>query len=75
MIFPAGARNVAGALYQAGFTNTRAVFQLWNPNFRPSQARLDGKPIEMFLVSTMQMHTSVPMRPSATPGAWATTGR
>ena len=53
----AGARSVAGALYQAGFTNTRAVFQLWTPNFRPSQARLGGKPLEMFLVSTMQMHT------------------
>ena len=57
MIFPSGARSVAGALYQAGFTNTRAVFQLWTPNFRPSQARLGGKPLEMFLVSTMQMHT------------------
>src|SRR3954471_1230665 len=58
-IFPSGARNVAGALYQAGFTNTRAVFQLWTPNFRPSQARLGGKPLEMFMVSTMQMHTQM----------------
>ena len=43
-IFPAGARSIAGTLYQAGFTRTRAVFQLWNPNFRPSHARIDGRP-------------------------------
>src|SRR5262249_56908230 len=30
-IFPAGGRAVAGALAQAGFARTRAVFQLWNP--------------------------------------------
>jgi len=28
----------------AGFTRTRAVFQLWNPNFKPSRARFDGRP-------------------------------
>jgi radical SAM superfamily enzyme YgiQ (UPF0313 family) len=58
LLFPAGARVVAGALYQSGFTRTRAVFQLWNPNFRPSQARIDGKPLQLFLVSTMQMHVA-----------------
>lgn len=57
LIFPAGARAVAGAVYQAGFTRTRAVFQLWNKNFRPSQAKFDGKPIQMLLVSSMQMHS------------------
>jgi radical SAM superfamily enzyme YgiQ (UPF0313 family) len=56
LIFPAGARVIAGALYQAGFTRTRAVFQLWNPFFRPSQARLDGRPIQMLLLSSMEMH-------------------
>jgi radical SAM superfamily enzyme YgiQ (UPF0313 family) len=55
-MFPAGARMIAGALYQAGFVRTRAVFQLWNPNFRPSQARFDGKAPELLLLSTMQMH-------------------
>ena len=57
-IFPAGARSIAGALYQAGFQRTRAVFQLWNPNFRPSQARIDGRPVELLLISSMQMHVS-----------------
>ncbi|MBS0208578.1 MAG: B12-binding domain-containing radical SAM protein [Planctomycetes bacterium] len=55
-IFPAGARTVAGAVYQAGFTRTRAVFQLWNKNFRPSRAKIDGLPVQVLLVSSMQIH-------------------
>jgi radical SAM superfamily enzyme YgiQ (UPF0313 family) len=55
-IFPAGARVVAGALREAGFLRTRAVFQLWNPRFRPSRARLDGRNPELLLISTMQVH-------------------
>lgn len=55
-IFPSGARTIAGALYQAGFQRTRAVFQLWNPGFRPSAARLDGRPPQMLLLSSMQIH-------------------
>jgi radical SAM superfamily enzyme YgiQ (UPF0313 family) len=55
-IFPAGARVIAGALCQAGFLRTRAVFQLWNPAFRPSCARLDGRAIQLLLVSSMEMH-------------------
>ena len=53
---PAGARAVGAALYDSGLTNTRVVLQQWNPNFRPSQARLDGETIEMLLVSSMQIH-------------------
>lgn len=56
-IFPAGARTIAGTLWHAGFERTRAVFQLWNPNFRPSRARIDGRPAQMFLVSSMQIHS------------------
>ncbi|MCS6851256.1 MAG: radical SAM protein [Gemmataceae bacterium] len=55
-MFPSGARSVAGALVQAGFARTRAVFQLWNPNFRPSEARIDGRPPELLLLSSMQIH-------------------
>jgi radical SAM superfamily enzyme YgiQ (UPF0313 family) len=55
-IFPAGARTVAGALWQAGFSRTRAVFELWNPNFRPSAARLDGRLPQLLLLSTMNLH-------------------
>ena len=53
---PAGARAVGSALYDSGLTNTRIVLQQWNPSFSPSQARLDGQPIEMLLVSSMQIH-------------------
>lgn len=57
MIFPAGGRTIAGALLQAGFERTRAVFQLWNTRFRPSQARIDGRPVQLLLVSSMQIHS------------------
>ncbi len=57
-IFPAGARAIAGAVAKAGFTRTRAVFELWNKNFRPSQAKIDGKPVQMLLVSSMQIHSA-----------------
>jgi radical SAM superfamily enzyme YgiQ (UPF0313 family) len=57
-MFPAGARSVAGALHDAGFERTRAVFQLWNRRFRPSAARLDGRPLDMLLLSTMQIHSA-----------------
>jgi radical SAM superfamily enzyme YgiQ (UPF0313 family) len=55
-LFPAGARTVAGALFQAGFLRTRAVFGLWNPNFRPSQAKIDGRLPQMLLLSSMHLH-------------------
>src|SRR5262245_13203736 len=69
MIFPAGARCVAGALAQAGFRRTRAVFGLWNPRFRPSQARIDGRPIQILLVSGMALN-SAPMY-QAVRDAWS----
>jgi radical SAM superfamily enzyme YgiQ (UPF0313 family) len=53
---PAGARAVGAALGDSGLTQTRIVLQQWNPNFRPRRARLDGAPIEMLLVSSMQIH-------------------
>jgi radical SAM superfamily enzyme YgiQ (UPF0313 family) len=56
-LFPAGAGMVAAALHQAGFRRTRAVFQLWNPRFRPSRARIDGRPIELLLISSLQIHS------------------
>ncbi len=55
-IFPTGARSIAGALANVGFSRTRAVFQLWNRNFQPSLARFDGRPIQLLLLSSMQMH-------------------
>src|SRR5262249_56597009 len=46
----------------------RAVFQLWNPRFRPSRARLDGRPPQLLLVSAMQMHSAQAYR--AVADAW-----
>jgi radical SAM superfamily enzyme YgiQ (UPF0313 family) len=57
-MFPCGARTIAGALHQAGFAQTRAVFQLWNRRFRSSAARMNGKPLQMLLVSAMQIHSA-----------------
>lgn len=55
-MFPAGARGVAGALHDVGFERTRAIFELWNPRFRASAVRWDGQPIQMLLLSSMQIH-------------------
>jgi len=57
-MFPAGAAAIAAALYDAGFERTRAVFQLWNPNFDPAHAHLDGRPLQMLLISSMQIHSA-----------------
>lgn len=54
----AGPRAVGAALYKAGFENTRVVLRQWNRNFRPSLARLQGKPPELLLVSSMQIHSA-----------------
>ncbi len=53
---PAGPRAVGTALYDSGLMKTRIVLQQWNPNFKPSRAKIDGEPIEMLLVSSMQIH-------------------
>ncbi|MGH7214306.1 MAG: B12-binding domain-containing radical SAM protein [Tepidisphaeraceae bacterium] len=54
---PAGVRAIGSALVDAGFEKTRIVLQQWNTNFRPSRMRLDGKVPDLFLVSTMGMHS------------------
>lgn len=53
---PAGARAVGAALYDSGLTRTRIVLQQWPPNFCPRHAKLDGDPVEMLLISSMQIH-------------------
>ncbi len=58
LIFPAGARTIAATLHQAGLTRTRAVHQLWNPYFCPSQARIDGRPPQLLLLSSMGINSS-----------------
>lgn len=55
---PAGVRAIGSAMYDAGFTKTRIVLQQWNRNFRPAQMRLDGRIPDLFMVSSMQIHTA-----------------
>jgi len=57
-LIPGAPQAVASALYAAGLTNVRVVMQPWNPKLRPSLARFDGKPPEMLLVSSMQIHSA-----------------
>jgi radical SAM superfamily enzyme YgiQ (UPF0313 family) len=54
---PAGVRAVGSAMVDAGFPKTRIVLQQWNKRFRPSLMRLDGRVPDLFMVSTMGMHS------------------
>ncbi|MDX2199764.1 MAG: radical SAM protein [Phycisphaerae bacterium] len=55
---PAGVRAVGSAMADAGFEKTRIVLQQWNRYFRPSQMRLDGRIPDIFMVSSMQIHSA-----------------
>ncbi|HWL93870.1 MAG TPA: radical SAM protein [Phycisphaerae bacterium] len=55
---PGGVRAVGSAMLDAGFAKTRIVLQQWNKNFRPSLMRLDGRIPDLFMVSSMQIHTA-----------------
>jgi radical SAM superfamily enzyme YgiQ (UPF0313 family) len=55
---PAGVRAIGSALLDAGVARTRIVLQQWNANFRPSRMRLEGRTPDLFLVSSMQIHTA-----------------
>ncbi len=55
---PAGVRSIGSAMVDAGFSRTRIVQQQWNPNFRPSQMRLDGRIPDLFMISSMQIHSA-----------------
>jgi radical SAM superfamily enzyme YgiQ (UPF0313 family) len=61
-IIPAGVRAVSSAMAAAGFETQRVVTNSWTPNIRPSLARLNGKPIEVLLVSSMQIHAATANR-------------
>src|SRR5947209_14102271 len=54
---PAGVRAVGSAMVDAGFHKTRIVLQQWNRNFRPSRMALDGRVPDLFMVSSMGLHS------------------
>lgn len=53
---PCSVRLLGDVLQSAGFMNVRIVLQQWSPNVLPSQMRLNGKPLDILLVSSMQVH-------------------
>lgn len=55
---PAGVRAIGSAMVDAGFEKTRIVLQQWNRNFRPQQMRLDGRVPDIFMVSSMHLHST-----------------
>jgi radical SAM superfamily enzyme YgiQ (UPF0313 family) len=53
---PCSVRTLADTLHAAGFRQLRVILQQWTPNFRPSEARLNGRPLDILMVSAMQVH-------------------
>lgn len=53
---PCSVRLLGDLLHDAGFRNVRIIIQQWTPNFKPSQARLKDRSLDMLLVSAMQVH-------------------
>ncbi len=55
---PAGVRAIGSAMADVGFSKTRIVLQQWNKNFRPLQMRIDGRMPDLFMVSSMLLHSA-----------------
>ncbi len=53
---PCSVRTLGEVLHASGFKHIRIVMQQWTPNFKPSKAVLDGQPLDILLVSAMQVH-------------------
>jgi len=54
---PAGVRSIGSAMVDSGFHKTRIVLQQWNRGFRPSRMQLDGRVPDLFMVSSMGLHS------------------
>ncbi len=54
---PAGVRGIGSAMVASGFDKTRIVLQQWNRSFKPSQMKLDGRIPDLFMVSSMGLHS------------------
>lgn len=53
---PCSVRQLGDVLDAGGFRNVRIVLQQWSPRVRPSRMRLLGRPLDILLVSAMQVH-------------------
>src|ERR1700728_2995063 len=58
---PAGVRSIGSTMVDSGFTKTRIVMQQWNKGFKPSQMQLDGRMPDLFMVSSMGLHSDMAM--------------
>ena len=58
MLIPGAPLSMGAALRGAGLEKIRLVLQQWSPHVRPSQARIDGEPPDLLLVSSMQIHSA-----------------
>src|SRR4051794_27024736 len=58
---PAGVRAIGSAMVDSGFEKTRIVLQQWNRSFRPSKMKLDGHVPDLFMVSSMSLHSDQAM--------------
>jgi len=56
-MIPAGVRAIGAAMVDSGFPKTRIVLQQWNKHFSPAQMRLDGRIPDIFMVSSMHLHS------------------
>ena len=54
---PAGVRAIGSAMLDSGFEKTRIVLQQWNKKFQPSRMQLDGRLPDLFMVSSMGLHS------------------
>src|SRR3954468_7029794 len=54
---PAGVRSIGSSMADCGFEKTRIVLQQWNRHFKPSRMRVDGRVPDLFMVSSMGMHS------------------
>jgi radical SAM superfamily enzyme YgiQ (UPF0313 family) len=54
---PGGVRGIGSAIVDSGLEKTRIVLQQWNKRFRPSRMRLDGRIPDLFMVSSMGLHS------------------
>lgn len=53
---PASVRLLGDVLHDAGFTNVRIVLQQWSRRVLPSRMRLKGRPLDILMISSMQVH-------------------
>lgn len=61
-VVPCGVRSLGAALLECGFTNTRTVLQQWTPKFSVSATVKSGRPIDVLMISSMNLHAGMAYR-------------